>query len=73
MWHNATMVLSGRRLALATLFLMLGVCSAFAAAPVPRLDRERCVFRPPRGDQIECYTLVVLENRARPKGPEVRL
>src|SRR6478672_851379 len=30
-------------------------------------------IRPPRGDKIECYTLVVLENRARPKGPEVRL
>jgi pimeloyl-ACP methyl ester carboxylesterase len=73
MWQNGIMVLSGRRIALATLFLMMGVCSALAAAPVPRLDRERCVFRPPRGDKIECYTLVVLENRAKPKSPEVRL
>ena len=73
MWQNGTMVVSGRRIALAGLLLLLGMCSAFAAAPVPRLERERCVFRPPRGDKIECYTLVVLENRANPKDPEVKL
>src|ERR1700759_4026353 len=67
------MVVLGRRIALAGLLLLLGVGSTLPAAPVPRLDRERCVFRPPRGDKIECYTLVVLENRAKPKGPEVRL
>src|SRR6478672_6029559 len=72
MWQNGIMVLSGRRIALATLFLMMGVCSALAAAPVPRLERERCVFRPPRGDKIECYTLIVAENRANPRS-EVRL
>ena len=43
------------------------------ARAMPRLERERCVFRPPRGDKIECYTLVVAENRANPKGQEVRL
>jgi len=72
MWHNGTMATSCRHIALAGLLLLLGVCSALAA-PVPRLERERCVFRPPRGDKIECHTLVVLENRANPKGAEVRL
>src|ERR1700759_2820706 len=67
------MVVLGRRIALAGLLLLLGVGSTLAAAPVPRLERERCVFRPPRGDKIECYTLVVLEDRAKPTGPEVKL
>src|SRR5579859_1021385 len=73
MWQNGTMVVLGRRIALAGLLLLLAIGSALAAAPVPRLERERCVFRPPRGEKIECYTLVVLENRSKPKGPEVRL
>ena len=47
--------------------------SPAARWPMPRLERDRCVFRPPRGDKLECYTLVVPENRAKPKGPEVRL
>lgn len=67
------MIASGHRIALACLLLLLGICSALAAPPLPRLERERCVFRPPRGDKIECYTLVVAENRANPKGPEVRV
>jgi pimeloyl-ACP methyl ester carboxylesterase len=59
-----------RRLVLACL-LVLAAGSALAA-PLPRLERERCLFRPPRGDKIECYTLVVAENRADPR-TEVRL
>src|SRR4051794_2836110 len=72
MWHNPTMIASCRRIALASLVLLLGLGSALAA-PLPRLERERCTFRPPRGDKIECYTLVVAENRVNPKSPEVRL
>ncbi len=44
-----------------------------AEAGPPRLERDRCVFRAPRGDRLECYTLVLPENRDKPKGPEVRL
>jgi pimeloyl-ACP methyl ester carboxylesterase len=73
MWHNRTMIAFGHRVALACLLLLLGIASAFAAPPLPRLERERCVFRPPRGDKIECYTLVVAENRSNPKSAEVRL
>jgi pimeloyl-ACP methyl ester carboxylesterase len=39
----------------------------------PRLERERCSFKPPRGDRVECFALVVLENREQPEGREVRL
>lgn len=52
---------------------LLLVMVAGGALAQPRLERERCVFRPPRGDKIECYTLVVPENRANPKGQEIRL
>src|SRR5476651_611451 len=44
-----------------------------ALAGPPRLERDRCVFRAPRGDRLECYTLVLPENREKPQGPEVRL
>jgi pimeloyl-ACP methyl ester carboxylesterase len=50
------------------LLLLAGVASA-----APRLERERCAFKAPRGDRLECYTLVVPENRAQPNGREVRL
>jgi pimeloyl-ACP methyl ester carboxylesterase len=53
-------------------FLVVLAGSAFAA-PVPRLERERCTFKPPRGDRVECFVLVVLENREQPEGREVRL
>jgi pimeloyl-ACP methyl ester carboxylesterase len=43
------------------------------AQQVPRLERERCVFKPPRSDRLDCYTLVVAENRDKPSGREVRL
>jgi len=66
------MIVSCRRIALASLVLLLGLGSALAA-PLPRLERERCTFRAPRGDKVECYTLVVVENRANPKSQELRL
>jgi len=73
MWHNIAMVrlwlqggLAGGLLAA---LLVLGG-SAFAS---PKLERERCTFRPPRGDRIECFTLIVPENREQPEGREVRL
>ena len=64
------MVASCRRVVLACLLLLLA--GSALAAPLPRLERERCQFRAPRGDKIECYTLVVAENRADPRS-EVRL
>lgn len=39
----------------------------------PRLDRERCTFKPPRGDRVECFVLIVPENRELPQGREIRL
>ncbi|MFI5000036.1 MAG: alpha/beta hydrolase [Reyranellales bacterium] len=51
-------------------FLLALAGSAFAE---PRLERERCTFKPPRGERIECYALIVPENREQPKGREVRL
>ena len=70
MWHNESMIASCLRIALAVLLLTLLADGALA---MPRLERDRCIFRPPRGDKLECYTLVVAENRANPKGQEVRL
>jgi hypothetical protein len=37
------------------------------------LERERCTFKPPRGDRVECFVLIVPENREQPEGREVRL
>jgi pimeloyl-ACP methyl ester carboxylesterase len=54
-------------LALASLLL------AASATAEPRLERERCPFKPPRGDRVECFVLIVPENRALPEGREVRL
>ena len=39
----------------------------------PRLERERCPFKPPRGDRVECFVLIVAENRELPQGREIRL
>lgn len=47
--------------------------AAGTALAAPRLERERCAFKAPRGDRLECHTLVVPENRARPDGTQVRL
>src|SRR5262249_2214220 len=43
------------------------------ASAAPRLDRERCTFKPPRLDRIECYELTVPENRAQPQGRQIKL
>jgi hypothetical protein len=57
------------------LVLAAVVLAAFgsAATAEPRLERERCVFKPPRGDHLECFVLVVPEDRSRPEGREVKL
>ncbi len=51
---------------------LISAASEAEAGP-PRLERDRCVFRAPRGDRLECYTLVLPENRDKPDGSEVRL
>ena len=63
MWHKEPMRL-GVFAGLAVILLFL---AGAASAAVPRLERERCVFKPPRGDKIECYTLIVSENHAQPQ------
>src|SRR5215216_1960583 len=69
MWHKLSMArLCWRGGLAAFLFILAG--SALAA---PRLERERCTFKPPRGDRVECFVLIVPENREQPEGREVRL
>ena len=68
MWQNKIMV-RPVQCGLAV-FLLLLAGSALAA---PRVERERCTFKPPRGDRIECFVLIVPENREQPQGREVRL
>ncbi len=69
MWHNMAMVPTWLRGALVLMALM-AAGSAYAG---PRLERERCLFKPPRGDRLECFVLTVPENREQPEGREVRL
>lgn len=69
MWHNMAMVLTWLRGALLLVALMV----AGSVHAAPRLERERCIFKPPRGDRLECFVLVVPENREQPDGHEVRL
>jgi len=69
MWQNKTMVRPWFQYGLAVFMLVLAG-SAFAA---PRLERERCTFKPPRGDRVECFVLIVAENREQPQGREIRL
>jgi pimeloyl-ACP methyl ester carboxylesterase len=69
MWHNLSMARWGWLGGLAAILLIL----AGSALASPRLERERCTFKPPRGDRVECFVLVVLENREQPEGREVRL
>jgi len=69
MWHNMSMARLWSRCGLAAFLLIL----AGGALAAPRLERERCTFKPPRGDRIECFVLIVLENREQPEGREVRL
>ena len=68
MWQNRFMV---RLIQYALAGLLLALAGNATAAP--RLERERCVFKPPRGDRLECFVLVVPENRDIPQGREVRL
>jgi pimeloyl-ACP methyl ester carboxylesterase len=70
MWHNMAMVRLWLQGGLAGGLMLVLAGSAFAA---PRLERERCTFKPPRGDRVECFTLIVPENREQPEGREVRL
>src|SRR5258708_36107081 len=69
MWHKMSMARLWLRGGLAA-FLLILAGSAHAAS---RLERERCTFKPPRGERIECYVLIVPENREQPQGREVRL
>src|SRR3979411_3461460 len=69
MWHNMAMTRLWFRGGLAAFLLIL----AGSAQAAPRLERERCTFKPPRGDRVECFTLIVPENREQPEGREVRL
>ncbi len=55
----------------AAALLVLSAGAAWAGGP--HLERERCTFKPPRLDRIECYELTVLENRAQPQGGQVKL
>ncbi len=73
MWHNSVMVRGWVRGALSALLLVVAGDALAQAPAVPRLERERCVFRAPRSDRLECFSLVVAENRERPSGREVRL
>jgi pimeloyl-ACP methyl ester carboxylesterase len=58
---------------LAALAVLSAAAAAGAAGSVPRLERERCGFKAPRGERLACYTLIVPENRDRPEGRQVRL
>src|SRR5690349_12111727 len=73
MWHNRPMTgpwLSRTCWGGLAIFVLTLAGTALAA---PRLERERCSFKPPRGDRVECYVLIVPENREQPEGREVRL
>src|SRR6476620_3071977 len=69
MWQNRPMTRPWLTASLAA-FLLILAGQAFAGI---RLERERCSFKPPRGDRVECFVLVVPENREQPEGREVRL
>lgn len=68
MWHNPGMV---RAIGLGLAAILL--CLAGGAGAATRLEREKCGYKPPRGDRVECFVLVVPENREQPDGREVRL
>lgn len=73
MWHNKPMMGPWLRRACWGGVAIVVLTVAGAALGAPRLERERCIFKPPRGDRIECFVLVVPENRDQPEGREVRL
>ena len=68
MWHKLSMARMGFLAVAAFLLVLAG--SVHAA---PRLEKERCAYKPPRGDRVECFVLVVSENREQPQGREIRL
>ena len=61
------------RLAASLALALVSLSLTGAALAEPRLSRERCTFKPPRGDRVDCYVLSVPENRAAPERREVRL
>ncbi|HEV7545828.1 MAG TPA: hypothetical protein VGO42_14830, partial [Reyranella sp.] len=73
MWHNIAMVRLWLQGGLAGGLMAAVLVLAGSASAAPRLERERCTFKPPRGDRVECFTLIVPENREQPEGREVRL
>ena len=73
MWHNIAMVRLWLQGGLAGGLMAAVLVLAGSASAAPRFERERCTFKPPRGDRVECFTLIVPENREQPEGREVRL
>ena len=69
MWQNMAMARVWFLCGLAAFLLVL----AESAVAAPRLERERCTFKPPRGDRVQCFVLIVPENRDQPQGREVKL
>ena len=69
MWQNIAMARVWFLCGLAAFLLVL----AESAVAAPRLERERCTFKPPRGDRVQCFVLIVPENRDQPQGREVKL
>jgi len=69
MWQNMTMIRVRFLCGLAAFLLVL----AGSVEAAPRLERERCPYKPPRGDRVECFVLIVPENREQPQGREIRL
>ena len=74
MWHNTHMNRVWSCTGGAVLAAMLLVAAGDASAGPARVERERCTFKAPRTDRLECYVLIVPENREQPQSPrEVRL
>ncbi len=69
MWHNVSMAPRWFGGGLAAFLVVL----AGTALASPRLERERCHYKPPRGDRVQCFVLVVPEDREQPEGRQVRL
>jgi len=69
MWQNMAMARVWFLCGLAAFLLVL----AESAVAAPRLERERCTFKPPRGDRVQCFVLIVPENRDQLQGREVKL
>src|SRR5262249_39768884 len=50
-----------------------GAWVATAQAAPPSLERVACWFKVPKGHAADCYWFTVLESRAKPDGPTLRL